>query len=661
MGPLPSSANGQSEESAEDAGSAASSPRRLVTNSAAAIEALRSTGQPQQSLAKPSKKRLAYACVHRFATDSSDYDVWFLEDVTRVSGVFAKGTGNGFTVPRQSRGLRRKGIDVESNPRYLSGNGLDGSAGSEDENGWASMITSLVPGLSHVVGGGRRRTQTEPTPGSRPAPRSGNGTESPVVLSNQRFPTSIEGARDFILTVAERRMIALASFFGLSRIPIWIFARLRQALAAAPSRSSANGVVPVDSVPPTAREALSKSVESSGGHPNIALQLNAFGRIHQAYPIVQFLGMSTENLMNRFMMRFIYVEDIPLLAKGMSKAIREGRSVFYVRWDWRSKQEERDESPPASVVDDIEPSVPGENVADNELRSNLETQMPLPSPPYSPASAAGVEERDPLPKKYPLTDTSPPLFNPRRRFSASEATPHPISVFASSMHELPPPPQPQDSKIEEEPDVRLAWVQVTATIAPPTSSAYDCNSPFPEPLLIHAIVTALPTATGVFPTRNWVSDSTLGPIPDDHELGPAFPVAERKPSSSLSSSLLRLSKSSPHLPISASSSSESAPRGAVSQSVLSHSTTSPAQNLIPWPLSLYAVLRIFRDNIAAITGITAPAPISRTPSMVTIARSLPPTNGAATPYTNDTSATEPNSPSVRSYYGGGGSGAGWDL
>ncbi|KAJ3200217.1 hypothetical protein HDU67_002233, partial [Dinochytrium kinnereticum] len=239
-------------------------------------------------------RRWAYACVHRFGTQSAEYDVWFLEDVTRVSSVFASGLSSLSPLrgPRVDR--RRKGIDVEAHPRYLNTDSLTKDE-DDDESTWTSTITSLVPGLSHVMSRKRSRAKTEPVLRRREESAIFHTSTSSPVSPTPLYSLPPEGRTGFILGIAERQAVAIASLFGLGKIPKWIFARIRHVFVPPPTFSSTG--------PESSQKASSSPL--SGGQPTIALQVNAFGRIHQAYPIAKFLGMSTEHVMNRFIMRFV--------------------------------------------------------------------------------------------------------------------------------------------------------------------------------------------------------------------------------------------------------------------------------------------------------------------------------------------------------------------
>ncbi|KAJ3108711.1 hypothetical protein HDU97_000109 [Phlyctochytrium planicorne] len=588
-------------------------------------------------------RRWAYACIHRFSAPSGEYDVWFLEDVTRVSAVFTHGfEGLGIFQRSNRQNRRRKGIDVEYNPRYFD------ESMSEDEGTWTSVISSIVPGLSHVLPGKRRRSKTEPAPVRRretqQSSSSANGASSPVIIfssNSHRSQGTFEGARDFILNAAEDRIVSLASIFGLGTIPTWIFARIRQALAAPPAM--------MRGIKSASAEDLT-SLDESATQSTVALQLNAFGRIHQAYPISSFLGMSTEILMNRFIMRFVYEDDIPQLCRGMSQAIREGKSVFYVRWDWRSKQEEQDgdEETENEEVDTTGPTLEDTPVDSKEQLLSVATSSATVNPDEQ-------EEKEILPKDTPqpppLMDAPPPRFYSGRRQSACEASAQPLNDH-SPLHietDISKLQSAATSQLSATNIVRrIVWVQITAIIVEPTqsSNASFNSSPLPpEPLAILALVSPLPDTENNLPGPNWISDSTLGPVPNDHHRGPILHPPKR--------ALMRVSKSSPALPIHHFDSyhdnfGPNIPPPPYSQEV-------PHGSLIAWPYSLSSFVYSIRQRVAAISNRLS-NPLG---SNVLTQRSSP-SNGSLTPRIEFPVKTElADAGHVRQVFPGGGMGAGY--
>ncbi|KAI8845559.1 hypothetical protein BC829DRAFT_277421 [Chytridium lagenaria] len=127
----------------------------------------------------------------------------------------------------------------------------------------------------------------------------------------------------------------------------------------------------------------------------------------------------------------------------------------------------------------------------------------------------------------------------------------------------------------------------------------------PDPLTLLALITALPSASGAYPTPTWVSDTTLGPIPSDHEFGPALPVS-RAPLRTRSSPSLNVPDWSP----------------------------SPPPVFIPRPLSLYSFIVQFRDSVMAVASRIVHMPDNGavgSARVVAADMSLTPKSGALTP------------------------------
>ncbi|KAJ3316324.1 hypothetical protein HDU76_001892 [Blyttiomyces sp. JEL0837] len=186
---------------------------------------------------------------------------------------------------------------------------------------------------------------------------------------------SLVSAADYLLNAAERRIVYVAGWVGLGAVPVWLFKKLREVTI-----GGGNGVVrkiegggsnhggsnggesmmspgraiqehhyqPQQSpvfpqrqqyTSPPRYQPVQQQHQQQSQQPTLTLRLNAFGRIQQVYPISKFLGNSTEVMMNRFIMRFIYEHDLIMLFKGLSEATRSGVCEFFVRWDWRGRVE----------------------------------------------------------------------------------------------------------------------------------------------------------------------------------------------------------------------------------------------------------------------------------------------------------------------------------
>ncbi|KAJ3233005.1 hypothetical protein HDU81_002572 [Chytriomyces hyalinus] len=155
--------------------------------------------------------------------------------------------------------------------------------------------------------------------------------------SHSGSASSILIQADMLLVSAEKTIVNAAGIIGLASVPKWLFSQLRHYTAPVSAQSfpSSSKAAAPSNLSSSERKDSAKLLPPSNSPATLFIRLNEFGRINQAYPITQFLGQNSQLVMNRFIMRFIYSHDLTRLCSCLSKAMREGASEDYVRWDWR--------------------------------------------------------------------------------------------------------------------------------------------------------------------------------------------------------------------------------------------------------------------------------------------------------------------------------------
>ncbi|KAJ3173969.1 hypothetical protein HK101_010995 [Irineochytrium annulatum] len=561
--------------------------------------------------------RIADVVLRGLLATEPEYDIWLLEDVTKVCGALANGLdpasllktlGRMGVNPRRFYGgpatpISPHDVDLERGSVHwdIGGRAKVSVVGFRDQNdeippddkNEGDNNENLAQGSSTASTNSplrstksRPRSKTEPIPYRAPessaavhqahqSRRSGrlhvtdDSPASPSSVSSHTSASSVPlttsalitllSARDYVLTATEQRMVAMAGLVGLGKLPMWIFARLRTVLTAMdpPSFQSAHHPPLPRHVNDGATVGQQQLGEAERDQSTIAIQMNSFGRVQMAYPLTRFLGRSTEVLMNRFLMRFVFEEDVGRLCKGMSRCVKEGSCVMFVRWDWRSQQEgasginrlgfpdvgasqkEEEEGPmfKESNIEDFSRYSTAESTSSADsptlsAESTIADIPPLAQPPAERATAATPIILTSAPIRS-ISDPPIPSFRRERRQSSSEPCSStvlqmtglrdPVSPVAGSSSTSAfsssdtiatlPPPLPAVSVVAENeppPQIRLVWTRVLATlVAHPGECMY-----------ILALVTPLPTSTGLMPDRSWISDSTLGPVPGDHMFGP---------------------------------------------------------------------------------------------------------------------------------------------
>ncbi|KAJ3414794.1 hypothetical protein HDV05_006041 [Chytridiales sp. JEL 0842] len=403
-------------------------------------------------------------------------------------------------------------------------------------------------GVSHKVstaGGKPRRERSFTAP--IPTASSSSSSESPSRDTAETRPSQPSansptraGISDQILLAAEERIVSIAGMVGLRTIPVWVFSKLRSMAVMPPTPSPlASNTLPEpttansEGAPDSAKdmrptsEALANisterlpkptspqlssaplkissnpifrhpSLQSPTALPNaysfpptLTLRLNQFGRIQQVYPMTVFLGRSTEHCMNRFIMRFIFEEDIRVMCRGMSEAMKMGMAEFCVRWDWKSRMEEsgsegeEERGSEKDVLKEEEEEDVGE--LDVPPLEHVRRRMSSSEPSF-PIHMEGLCDPLPVPQIPTIFSNTGPATPP-----PPAVVQHVESVESSATLVTPldhaPPHQDQQETLQEpfvKPKVLVAWVKISVTLsqspstAPSTSSSLSA-SPYPS-------------------------------------------------------------------------------------------------------------------------------------------------------------------------------------
>ncbi|KAJ3231013.1 hypothetical protein HDU81_004094 [Chytriomyces hyalinus] len=210
---------------------------------------------------------------------------------------------------------------------------------------WTSLVDQdppVTPSNNPQAFNFKRRARTHSEP---PFPSRYHDSNSFSSSSSQSGSKSLLVQADMLLVSAEKTIVNAAGIIGLASVPKWLFSQLRHYTApvSAQSFSSLSSAAPDSCSERKISETLLPPVNAP---PTLFMRLNEFGRINQAYPITQFLGQNSQLVMNRFIMRFVYPNDLARLCSSLANAMREGVSEVYVRWDWRLFNE--------SVSDDMD-------------------------------------------------------------------------------------------------------------------------------------------------------------------------------------------------------------------------------------------------------------------------------------------------------------------
>ncbi|KAJ3017775.1 hypothetical protein HKX48_003390 [Thoreauomyces humboldtii] len=189
----------------------------------------------------------------------------------------------------------------------------------------------------------------------------------------------------------------------------------------------------------------------------IVVRINNCGRILQSFPMMRFLGRPTQDLLNRFVMRFVAEEDVGELCRGLSRACRPfGYAVFMVRWSWAELPEQEDDvregdTAMESAAMEPEPAAEAEVAPADELKSGDGRHPALPPIPHSSGiaqSSGNSQDPDTIAPAYedfhgsPGSLSPPPSYSRGRRRSILEmpAPPPPPPTATSASHAAPQPP-----------------------------------------------------------------------------------------------------------------------------------------------------------------------------------------------------------------------------
>ncbi|TPX73817.1 hypothetical protein CcCBS67573_g04916 [Chytriomyces confervae] len=204
---------------------------------------------------------------------------------------------------------------------------------------WAALVAQSPPATSSNTAQAnnsirRSRTHSEPPFPSRYHESNSFSTSS---TSHSGSTSSILIQADMLLVSAEKTIVNAAGIIGLASVPKWLFSQLRHYTAPVSAQSfpSPSTAAAPSNVSSSESKDAAKLLPPLNSPATLFIRLNEFGRINQAYPITQFLGQNSQLVMNRFIMRFIYSHDLTRLCSSLAKAMREGVSEVYVRWDWR--------------------------------------------------------------------------------------------------------------------------------------------------------------------------------------------------------------------------------------------------------------------------------------------------------------------------------------
>ncbi|KAI9339210.1 hypothetical protein DFJ73DRAFT_762942 [Zopfochytrium polystomum] len=464
------------------------------------------------------ERRWAYVCSNH-PKSTLNHETWLVLDITLVYRAHQSILAEHLSCSRQ---LHSRRLEHQSEDR-------------------ANRESSARPGGSSTPWH-RRRNFTEPA-------LSGAFGEPSNTSRPTRIPNTVAETTEFLLSAVETRAAAVAGTIGLSSIPIWVFSKLRfllQPLHAAPSN-------PAPSERPQAQEnergrdneTATQSQLENYERMIVTAKVSSFGRINQLYPACHFLGQNTIVALNRFLMRFIYDEDMERLCGGLSVASKSCRWEFFVRWDWKCMLEARE----AALAEDQDESSSVSSGDSEGIQFNASPSFASPSKFLARVEneedrhLSGDEGNQALEKNTMDDGTlkSPFLTPYHRRMSASEPS---YSISASSPRDAPAftPRLPMINDIHSErntataspatalvppasphPPPRLAWVRIVAT-SEPAHSGTACKrrqvpaDSGPPDLICH--IEVLSSSKGERPSRHWISDSTLGPVDPEHEFGP---------------------------------------------------------------------------------------------------------------------------------------------
>ncbi|KAI9342327.1 hypothetical protein BDR26DRAFT_933665 [Obelidium mucronatum] len=374
--------------------------------------------------------------------------------------------------------------------------------------------------------GKRQRTQSEPPQSRKALPNNQSKTSF-----SQKFSSPL----DTFIVSAERTLVSAAGIIGLSSVPKWLFSQLRdRALIPNPLATR----LPFSSKRTTT---LPKNTLPEPRPPTLVIKITAFGSIRQACALnssatttnTLFLGENPYTLLNRYIMRCVYVKDVARLCSGLAKGVREDRGAeVHVRWDWRSKCETSDPMPDDSENEDNDAydSQNGSEYEESEEsrddNRDSDGKLTMPRMKWGARdcddgglSASTLEEEDRCMSEYQSQQPTrrPSLVEPRRM-------PPNTSIPTISSN---PGDTSSDSPAQSE-EPRLIWVRILII----KSSLLACTE---RELVGHddddddderdgslvCIVTAIPDIQ----SKNWpkdsdISDSTRGRVSLDHESGP---------------------------------------------------------------------------------------------------------------------------------------------
>ncbi|KAJ3346896.1 hypothetical protein HDU83_002583 [Entophlyctis luteolus] len=407
---------------------------------------------------------------------------------------------------------------------------------------FASFATSADPSI-------RSRSSSVPRPspsrfGTTTPSRSGSSAPNPTHMSASADSSFLAKA-DLLIVAAEQSIISAAGIIGLSSVPRWLFSRIRQYTAPLKFHPMSEKFAP-GALEKVSGAVSPSAVWSPGSPPQLVIAMNAYGRIQSVFPIARYLGNTTYGLLNRFVMRFVFVEDVAALCAGLAEASRNGSAEFYVRWDWRSLCESMDDS------DGEGDDGSGTSSPSSRSRSVSSSPAAASSPSFSSAQASNsdildLEVDDPTISEYQS-------HQPTRRASLIGARLPPLSKTSSSAN-LPAffvgagvsngpsgthsPSSPEDldnssfanncdMPAQAQEDVRkLVWVRIIAyrpLVSSPQIPRSDSEDTAPSSGLV-CVVTAVPSAASPhnWPSADDVSDSTIGraaTMSNDHQAGP---------------------------------------------------------------------------------------------------------------------------------------------